>query len=339
MKNSRSILWLVLFIVSFNTVIASVGDGSLKDTNIQYIGRWDKSNATVFHSYWGGAYFKVSFTGKTVQIKLASAVNIYVSIDGKEDVKYTEANGIVNLTLTDLEGETHTLRVAANYTGDEIQFQGLLLDKGGKTLKQPKKGIIEFIGNSITSGQTTTKNNLSSFAWLTGESLDVDHTQISQPGITLVDGYRYDANWAPKHGQSVQYFLLKQPNNEENPSWNFKTYTPKLIVINLGTNDHNLRVPNDVFQKTYVDFLANVRSKFPSCEILVLQTFGGFYTEETETAVKQHIDKGETKMHYISTEGWVSKDVDLPDGTHPNDEGHVKIAKKLKIILREYLVK
>lgn len=328
----------ILFIVFTSAnLIAADGDGSLTDTNIQYIGRWDKSNKKEYHSYWGGAYFKVSFTGTTIKIKLSSAVDIYVNIDGKGDVRYKQLKGIVNLSPDALPNKTHTLIVAANYAGDEIKFEGLILDDGAKTLPQPKKEIIEFIGNSITTGQKTTKGDLSAYAWLTGEYLSTDHTQISQPGITLVDGYRYDANWAPNRGQSVQYFLMKQPNHDVNPTWDFKSYNPKIVVINLGTNDYNLKVPKEVFQTTYRKFLKEIRSKFPKAEIFAMRIFAGYYAEETKKVADQLINAGDAKIHYIDTNGWLSKPDDYIDGTHPNDAAHIKAAEKLSSILKNYL--
>ena len=75
----------LLFIISILLIAQApaVADGKLIspiNKHIQYVGRWDKSYANNYHSYWGGAYFHVNFTGTTVKIKLAGAVNIYVKI-------------------------------------------------------------------------------------------------------------------------------------------------------------------------------------------------------------------------------------------------------------------
>ncbi len=93
----------------------------------------------------------------------------------------------------------------------------------------------------------------------------------------MVDGYRYDADWAPRRGQSVQYFLMKQPGNEVNLEWNFRAYTPKIIVINIGTNDYNLKVPKEIFQTSYYNFIKDIRVRFPKTEIFIMRTFAGYY--------------------------------------------------------------
>ncbi len=66
-------------------------------------------------------------------------MDIYINIDGQGDVKYKNANGIVDLTPKSLETGIHTLTVAANYAQDEIRFKGLILDEGSKTVPLEKK--------------------------------------------------------------------------------------------------------------------------------------------------------------------------------------------------------
>ncbi len=338
MKNKFLFTISILFTLSISCVFSQTGDGSLSDKNIEYVGRWDKSSATLFHSYWGGAYFRTSFTGKTVKIKLAASVNIYVSIDGKAYTKFTGANGTVNLTPTALADGTHTLVVAANFRSDEIQFQGLILDAAAITIAQNKKNIIEFIGNSITCGEKTTKGNLSSYAWLSAENLQCDHTQIAYSGITLVDGYRYTYNGAPYWGQSLQYFSMKEPTNDPSVSiWDYTKYTPKLIVINLGTNDKNCNVPAATFQAKYIEFLTKLRNQFPTTEIIAMRAFNGSYSQETQNAINIRVSAGDTKVHFIDTNGWLIS-TDFVDGTHPTDAGHIKVTQKLNPLLNYYLV-
>ena len=132
------------------------------DPNIKYIGRWDISSATVYTSYWAGAYFETRFTGTTVSLRLAHAANIYTSIDGGTDVYYANANGNVNLTPTPLPSGTHLLRVAARSESDSIAFQGLLLDGGATTVAPVLSAkLVEFVGDSITAGATDSKLALS----------------------------------------------------------------------------------------------------------------------------------------------------------------------------------
>ena len=117
------------------TFTSPLTNGSLSDANIKYFGRWDKSNGTVYHGYWGGAYLKVMFTGTTVKINLGNALKYYAKIDDYPWVTFTATNGITNLTATPLAQGTHTLVVAQGQdVSYDFAFKGLSLDPGANTL-------------------------------------------------------------------------------------------------------------------------------------------------------------------------------------------------------------
>ena len=85
--------------------------------------------------------------------------------------------------------------------------------------------------------------------------------------------------------------------------WNFKTYSPKIVSIALGTNDMShgdgihARQPFDsaVFVKDYAAFVQLVKSKYPKAIIALLSSpmINGnerLLLQNCLTAVKQHID-------------------------------------------------
>lgn len=312
--------------------------------NIKYSGRWDNSSPDTYKSYYGGSYFKVKFTGTTVQLKLAGPVSIFAKIDNGSDVAYNGVSGIVNLTPTPLANGEHTLRVTARSQFDVIKFQGLILDNGATTKITPLGSkIIEFIGDSITEGYTNPNEAISDYAWKTGEQLGCEHTQIAYAGICLKDGVNYYLTHPI--GMSVAYFKM-QPTEDYpyTPDWDSSRYTPNIIVINLGTNDAFGGVSEADFQSAYTSFLAGIRTKFPNAEIIVLRTFGalpdvpgGFMTTPTQNAVNARINAGDTKVHYVNTNGWVTLTGDFTDGVHPSESGHDKITQQLVTILQPYL--
>lgn len=319
--------------------MAGTGNGDLTDTNINYVGRWDKSNSTTFRSYWNGSYVSTKFTGTTVKVKLAAPTRFIAIVDGVAS-GYWDANGTINLTPTALANGTHTLKIIAKYETTEIPFQGLVLDAGASTVKPDTLPLVEFVGDSITSGVLTTDNAVTDYAWLVGERLGANHTQISYPGISLVN-----PTWASPNvptGMESLYFQQKQANYcsdvpcTGNPAWDFANYTAKAVVINLGSNDANRSVPGATFQTRYTTFLQNIRAKYPNADIFALRTFNGFYQTETQAAVNARVSAGDTKVRYIDTTGWIDSS-DLPDTLHPNDGGHVKITNRLLPILLPYL--
>ncbi|MBK0381945.1 hypothetical protein I5M32_03150 [Pedobacter sp. SD-b] len=302
---------------------------------IDYVGRWDKSDINNYHSYWGGAYFNITFKGNQVKINLSSAVSIYVKVDDKEMVLFKNVSGWVKITPDSLDNTKHQIQVIARFQNDEIQLTGLVLNNGGKLLKPEKKKIwIEYIGDSITSGDRTSKGNIAAYSWLSGESLNVAHTQISYCGIPLVSGYHYNYKGAPKIGMESSYLNLKQPNHANNPEWNFKNKAPQILVVNLGTNDHNLQVDTTLFSQTITQFIRNLGFVYPNSRIFVMVPFNQSYHKEITEVVDQEQQR-DPKVQLIATKNWLNSN-DFVDGTHPTDEGHLKVSTKLVQIIKPY---
>lgn len=314
----------------------ATGYGSLGDTNIQYVGRWDFSNSQQYVSYWCGAYIKVNFTGKTVKVRTGAWSNFYAKIDNGPWVLYKDAGDIINLTPTPLASGTHTLvfTQAKDYDYD-FRFMGLILDAGAVTKKPVAESyLIEWIGDSITTGYLTDNASVSSYPWHLSEKLGVAHTQIAYPGIALVTSH--------DHGNAMDqhYYKLQPPNYPNAPLWDFTKYTPQMVVLNIGTNDRDYNDSDSVFQDTFVKLLVGIRSKFPQAQIFVMRTFLGIRVEPTVAAVQARIAAGDLKLHYINTEGWLTPSTSdyLEDNLHPSKAGHQKVADKLAEVLAPYAV-
>ncbi|MFD0714555.1 S-layer homology domain-containing protein [Paenibacillus sp. GCM10027626] len=308
------------------------------DTNIRYIGRWENSAGEKAVSYWPGASFRVGFTGKKAQLALDKPAAIYAQIDDGDFVLYDGADGTINLTPSLLSDGTHRLTVVAKDVLDSIAFKGLYLDSGESTVPLPERShLIEFIGDSITVGYRMPDVALDSYAWLAGEELNADHMQIAYTGICLQTGI---ACYTPNSlGMSEQYFKLRTGDDVNSPDWDFGRYEPDAVVINLGTNDDKFQVGAATFQRTYTDFLAQIRERYPHAHLIALKTFGGFMTEPTKAAVEGRIAAGDEKVHFIDTSGWVDAypSSDYFDSLHPSKAGHEKIARQLVPVLRDYL--
>ncbi|OXM59195.1 SGNH/GDSL hydrolase family protein [Amycolatopsis vastitatis] len=323
----------VALVAAISTVVnpaaAATGDGSPTDANIKYFGRWDTRSASAYVPGWTGAYAVVGFTGTTVKLRQRNSVDLYASVDGGAWTSYRAVSGTVNLTPNRLPAGTHTLRVAyrqdaGSYKGDEV-FQGVVLDSGAHTVavSVPSR-IIEFVGDSITAGYKASKEALTAYGWLTGEKLGAAHTQIARPSVCLVptsDGCI---------GMRDRYF--KTGLDTSTPDWDFSRYQVSDVVINLGTNDKGHNVSGAQFQSAYVTLLQRIRAKYPNATIHAMETFKKWYVAETKAAVAARNNAGDAKVRYVATEGWLTT-ADTPDGTHPNDAGHQKIAARLAALL------
>ncbi|BCY06709.1 GDSL-type esterase/lipase family protein [Actinoplanes sp. L3-i22] len=327
-------LLLVAGLAVGSPATAATGDGSPTDPNISFVGRWNTSNSAAYVPYWAGAYLRTGFTGKTVKLRQRNTIDLWASIDGKPFTAFSKVSGTVNLTPTALAAGTHTLivsyrQVAGSYTGDAV-FQGLVLDSGATTVKPPARAkLVEFVGDSITAGTTSSQLAVTDYGFVTGEQLGVDHTQIAIGGMCLAE--TTDGCWA----HETRYWM-SSGGQAGTDQWNFARYTAGAVVINLGTNDKSHGVSGADFQAKYTTFLTRIRAKFPNAALIAMRTFIGRYAAETQAAVQARNAAGDANVYYVDTTGWLPAD-GLSDSVHPNDKGHAAIAAKLGPILAQRL--
>jgi len=308
---------------------AATGDGSPSDPNIAFYGRWDTANPAAVVPHFAGTYLVTGFTGTRVALKQRATIDLYYSIDGATDVYLQNVSGTVSLTPSPLRAGNHTLRVsyrvvAGSYHGDAV-FQGLTLDSGAATFAAPRPAkLLEFIGDSITVGTTSTKNALTAYGWLTGEQLGAAHTQIAEGGACLVSAADGCTGMADR--------FLRNNTAAGSPLWDFSRYQANAVVINLGTNDVGHGVSSTTFQTVYTQLLRDIRSKYPKAAILALQTFTKRYATQTQAAVNTVTAAGDRNTFFVPTDGWLPAD-GLSDSVHPNDIGHRAIAAKLAPII------
>jgi lysophospholipase L1-like esterase len=135
----------------------------------------------------------------------------------------------------------------------------------------------------------------------------------------------------------------------DTPYAGFAVDRPSLIVVNLGTNDGNKNeknpVPMDVFQERYAAFLKALRTTYPNTPILALELFNRNKDkcEAIRQAVAQTVrDTGDARLRVISTDEWVNPNPaggDIAsDWSHPTDQGHAKLARRMADILTETLI-
>ncbi|WP_405432183.1 cellulose binding domain-containing protein [Micromonospora sp. NBC_00617] len=308
---------------------AAVGDGTPTDSNISFVGRWNKTNASAYVPYWAGAYLRVGFTGKTVKLRQRNTIQLWASIDGRAFTSFT-GSGTINLTPTALAAGNHTLivsyrQVAGSYTGDAV-FQGLILESGAGTFAPPARPkLVEFVGDSITAGATSSQLAVTDYGFKVGERLGYDHTQIAIGGMCLAE--TTDGCWA----QETRYWMSSGGQAGTDP-WDFSRYTADGVVINLGTNDKSHGVSAAAFQATYTTFLTRIRARFPNAKLFAMRTFIGRYATETEAAVRARNAAGDANVFYVDTTGWLPSG-GLSDSVHPNDAGHQAITDRLAPVL------
>ena len=316
---------------------SSVGDGSPTDRNISFVGRWDTSDPTAYVPQWAGAYLRVGFTGTTVALKQRNTISFWYSIDGGaiHQGRQCERDGQSHRDA--LAKGHHSLLVsyqivAGSYTGDAV-YQGLALDRRAKTYRLPRqRQAAEFIGDSITAGYTATNVALSSYPWIISENLGVRHTQIALSGSCLRElTVEQSIRGRRCYGLEDRYTKLGFADGA--PDWDFSSYHPDVIVINIGTNDVGHGVASADVLTAYEHLLRIVRENNPHAAILALRIFKGWWATETQQAVQARQAAGDRDVSYVDTTGWWDRATMSNDGTHPNDNGHQVLAAYLQPIV------
>jgi lysophospholipase L1-like esterase len=117
------------------------------------------------------------------------------------------------------------------------------------------------------------------------------------------------------------------------PNWDFSRYQASEVIINLGTNDNGHGVTKPTFQAAYTQFMRDIRTKYPQATIFAFETLRTVYKAQTQAAVAAMNAAGDSRVHFINTEGWLVASDFSADGGHPNDVGQMKIAARLAPIL------
>ena len=261
------------------------------DAQLQYTGRIDLSKRAAPVLSWPGTSIEGNFTGASLALKLDDQLgrnyfNVFIDGDLARPVIVAAAKGDKTYPVAaGLAPGAHRFLITKRTEGEEgaTTFLGLELADDGKLLAPPprKQRRIEFFGDSITSGmgneaadgrpddQPREKNNFMSYASITARSLDAEAHIISQSGIGVM------ISWFPFIMPEFYGQLSAVGKNDS--QWDFTSWTPDVVVINLMQNDSWLiddhkrlqPVPDDARRvRAYKQLVQNIRARYPKAYIV-----------------------------------------------------------------------
>jgi lysophospholipase L1-like esterase len=240
---------------------------------------------------WPSSSIEGNFTGTSLAVKLDDQLgknyfNVFIDGDLARPVIIEASKGGKSYPVaTGLAPGAHRFLITKRTEGEEgaTTFLGLELADGGKLLAPPprKQRRIEFFGDSITSGMGNEaadgkpddvlreKNNFMSYASITARNLDAEAHIISQSGIGVM------ISWFPFTMPDFYDQLNAVGNNDS--KWDFSSWTPDVVVINLMQNDHWLiddhkrlvPMPSDAQRvQAYRQFVQKIRALYPKAYIV-----------------------------------------------------------------------
>lgn len=319
------------------------------DPRIHYMGRVDVKEDAAMLS-WSGTSVKINFEGTGVSAVLKdergeSTFNVVVDGEVRKVIHADTAKRAYVLVAGLTKGK-HTLELFKRTEwamGRTWFYKFWIL---GKALPAPelKQRKIEFFGNSITCGyavEDTTgqdrgtapyENGYISYAAITARHYDAEFSSISKSGI----------------GVMLSWFPLIMPEmydrldpTDSTSKWDFRKYTPDVVVINLLQNDSWLvakpehaqfkarfgdKAPGpDQIIAAYRNFVISVRAKYPDAAIIC--ALGSMDAARKEAPWFGYIEKavGELKDPKIYTHSFGYK------GTagHPSAKEQAAMAEDL----------
>ncbi len=211
----------------------------------------------------------------------------------------------------------------------------------------PPSRRMEFIGDSITcafgiegkcaeeSFRTATENPSINYAAKTARSFGAEYHLISWTSIGLYSSDtktdEINDGWImPKLYDYTDLAVEGHIGIKEHIEWDFTSFVPDVIVINLGTNDKSYTkgIPERVegFGKAYVEFVKKIRAKNPDSVIICAL---GMMGNELYPAIEKAVQELDDDRVY-AFEFDVQNSIDgIGSEQHPNSVTHNRAAVKL----------
>lgn len=331
------------------------------DSDLVYVGRVSHKTPGCARFTYPGVQIHAQFTGTSVAMVMKPGSGYYmIELDGRKPFKVhsEDKDSVVNIASSLPEG-THRLTITSCNEGLKLlpEFHGLLLDEGAQLAGRPELPTrkMEFIGNSITcalgiedfsadhkNASNATQNAYYSFAHQTARQLGAQCVLVSRSGIGV-----YRNTQGPKTGDKNNMQAC-YPNTQfsfdpKAERWNFTSYVPDVVCVNLGTNDTTYPAyDTTLLTNAFVNFVHTIRGNYPNAKIVLLSGTmrkGKLLADllaSLDKAVARLKAEGETEVYRFD---FTPADGSLGYGSfqHPSLKQHTKMAEELVPFLQQIM--
>ncbi|MEP6505782.1 MAG: SGNH/GDSL hydrolase family protein [Betaproteobacteria bacterium] len=328
------------------------------DPRLLYTGRIDLAHAGAPQMSWPGSSVAGNFTGRFLSVTLDDQFgnnwfNVFIDDDLAHPLVVHAKQGEQTIVLaTRLAPGRHAFLLTKRTEGEDgaTTIARIELADGATPLPPPARPTrrIEFFGDSITSGmgnespddgpddRRQDKNNFMAYDAITARSLDAELHVTSQSGIGIL------VSWFPF--VMPQFYGQLNAVGRNDSRWDFSTWTPQVVVINLLQNDrwliereHRLDPePTDAQRiQAYVDFVGTIRKKYPDAFIVcalgnmdATQTGSKWpgYVRDAVARLKQEQGDGRIDTLFFEFTGF---------GAHPRVKHHQAMAARLTAFIKD----
>ena len=268
---------------------------------------------------WSGSAIYARFNGTGATLRMDGSANQYqVVIDGNATSVLKFASGTTQYQVASgLSAGTHELVIWKRTEGNMGNNSYVGLDvTGGQLLSAstaPDRRI-ELYGDSISAGygldgqgpsctaSQDNENHYLTYAAIAARALSAELHAIAWSGIGM---YRNYGQTGPS-ADAMPAVYAKTLAYESTPSWDFSTWQPHAVVINLGTNDASSQGdPGTPYETAYLGFMRALRLKYP--DTFFVLTIGPMLDGDNLKAIRTRIQsviktrssEGDSKMSYL----------------------------------------
>lgn len=276
--------------------------------------------AAGFEVAFYGSELKAELTGSSADTALnhisvwADGGSLYDGAEGAAEVKMVSRDKREYTLISGLEPGYHTVRVFKRTAHARSDIQNSVMgvvnvSTDGYFGYPPDKPAlkIEVYGDSITcgygnltDGKTMTSENtdgLRTFSVYAARELGAQVNALGHSGWGMYRSYwnQTDYTW-------LNYYNKLSPFRSD--IWDFESYQPDIVVINLGTNDTSGQYGESIFsyegfKQAYISFLGNLRTVYADAYIIC--TYGMMdVNADAKRAIEDAVAaKSDAKMSYL----------------------------------------
>lgn len=336
------------------------------DARVVYSGSRFLTTAESVSFVWSGATISTTFTGTSIGVIMQDAHGQYdVIIDGQKSFQpfSPQANSSRAIPIaSQLADESHTFVLRkrtegySNVYGDgTASIFGFFVDQDRGLLKTnapfsstPFSSTvrkIEVIGDSITCGSGIlgensscnfsfdTQDYFSSYSYLVASKFRAQINAVCWSGKGLVRNYNVSCEICNDSMLSYYPYTLA----DEDALWNFSSFVPNAVIINLGTNDFDTQnpppaLPNDTFVGTYVQFVRDLRTNHyrnMDVHIFLVCRYGNTLPGPCALVQQVFAKLKDDHVHYVDITPSSEPNSTLGCGGHPGLSGHRQMADKI----------
>lgn len=332
--------------------VAAIAQGALPveikpaDPRLYYTGRFETHDPAGPRCQWSGCMVTVRFRGTDLQAGINEGGDNYleVVVDGNSHrvVHPERGASVIDLARGLAEGE-HVVQVMKRTEAHvgTTQFTGFYVNAGGELHDPQRLGRrIEVIGDSISCGYgneganenlhftPATENAWMTYGAITARELGAEYTCVAWSGRKM---------WPDFTMPEIYDFALPM---DPQSTWDFTTWRPDVVLINLATNDFGKKNPDEEkWTGAYKQFIRRVRKHYPNALIYMASgtMMGDFWPPEQKSlsTLKRYMQRiedemrseGETRLRQIHFGVQDGKVDGLGSDWHPSVKTQQKMAR------------